>query len=241
MQNLKGKTALVTGASRGIGRAVAERLAADGARVAVHFVESGAEAQAVAAKIGGFALQADIGKSAEVRRLFAQAQDKLGSLDILVNNAGIAIFKPVSETTEDEYDRMFAVNAKGVFIALHEAARCMRDGGRIINLSSGATVMGTANGAIYCGSKAAVEQFTRALARELGPRGITVNTVSPGFTETDMLNQFPHLTQIGPGMSAFGRLGTPPDVADVIAFLASDDARWLTGQNIQASGGVNMV
>lgn len=241
MSQLSGKGALVTGASRGIGRAVAERFAEAGARVVVHYGESREEAESLASRIGAVAIQADMGNPAAVRGLIAEADEKLGGLDILVNNAGIAIFKPVGEITEEEYDRMFAVNTKGVFIAMQEAAHRMRDGGRIINVSTGATVTGTANGAIYCGSKAAIEQFSRVLARELGFRGITVNTVSPGFTETDMLKQFPYLCEIGPGMSPFGRLGTGADVAAVIAFLASDDAHWLTGQNVQAGGGVNMV
>ena len=241
MSELLGKLALVTGASRGIGRAIAERLSSGGAKVAVHYGQSAAEAKELASKIGGLAIQADMAQPSEVRQLVADAHQRLGGLDILVNNAGIAILKPLDKITEDEYDRMFAVNTKGVFVALQEGARLMRDGGRIINISSGATINGTPNGSIYCGAKAAIEQFARSLARELGPRGITVNTVSPGFTETAMYRQFPHFAEIAPKMAALGRVGDPADVAEVVAFLASDSSRWLTGQNIQASGGTNMV
>jgi len=241
MSSLSGKTALVTGASRGIGRAIATRLARDGARVAVNYARSVKAAESLAAEIGGLAVQADIADPAEIRTLFDTVFQSFGRLDILVNNAGIALMKPIAEVTEEEYDRVFALNARGAFFCLQQAALRMNDGGRIVNISTGATVGGTAGGAIYCGAKAALEQFTRALAREVAPRGITVNTLSPGFTDTDMLNANPHLVELGAKLSPMKRIGAPEDVADAVAFLCSHDARWITGQNIQAGGGVSMT
>jgi len=238
---LTGKNAIVTGGSRGIGAAVARGLAAEGARVVVGYTSSANAAQRLADEIGGAAIQADLGERGAARRLFDAAEAACGAIDIVVNNAGIAIFKPVAGVTDAEFERMFAVNTRGVFEMMREAARRLRDGGRIVSLSSGATVGGTRGGAIYCGAKAAVEQFTRALAHELGSRNITVNSVSPGFTATDMLHTFPRLVEIGPTMSPLGRLGAPEDVADVIAWLCTDEARWVTGQNIQAGGGASMV
>jgi len=246
MDDLRGKVAVVTGGSRGIGRAVAERLAADGAAVVLSYRQGAAEADRVAAGIaaaGGRALavRADLASVADVRSLFAAALERFGRLDILVNNAGVAIYRPVAEATEEEFDASFAVNARGTFFALQEAARRIADGGRIVSISTGATVSGVPQGALYCGSKAAVEQFTKSLARELGPRGITVNTVSPGFTETDLLVSLPHLREVGAAMSPLGRTGRPEEVAEVVAFLVGPRAGWLTGCNIQAGGGVTIV
>jgi 3-oxoacyl-[acyl-carrier protein] reductase len=246
MGELEGKVAVVTGGSRGIGRAVAERLAADGAAVVLSYRDRAAEADGVVARIvaaGGRALavRADLASVPDVRSLFAAALDRFGRLDIVVNNAGVAIYRPVAEATEEEFEASFAVNARGTFFALQEAARRIADGGRIVNISTGATVSGVPQGALYCGSKAAVEQFTKSLARELGPRGITVNTVSPGFTETGMLASLPHLREVGAAMSPLGRTGRPEEVAEVVAFLAGPRAGWLTGCNIQAGGGVTIV
>lgn len=241
MTALNGKTAIVTGAARGIGRAIALELAGAGARVVVNYVRSGEAAEAVAREAGGLAVQADVARVEEIERLFDAAERAYGGVDVLVNNAGVAIFGPVAEMTEADFDHIFAVNARGPFFCCREAARRLRPNGRIVSISTGATVGGTAGGAAYCGSKAAVEQLTRSLARELGKRGITVNTVSPGFTETDMLAQFPRLVEIGPGMSTLGRLGQPVDIAKVVAWLCTEDAGWVTGQNLQAGGGVSMV
>lgn len=177
--------------------------------------------------------------SLDVRRLFQETADHFGHLSILVNNAGIDQFGPVPEVTEAQFDATFAVNAKGTFFILQEAARRIEDGGRIINISSCATAMTLPGLAVYMGSKAAGEQFAKSLARELVGRSITVNSVSPGFTETDMLPEDPEWRKMGARMSAFGRLGKPEDIADV-AFLVSEQARWITGQNIQACGGVVM-
>jgi len=238
---LEGKTALVTGASRGIGRAIAERLAADGAGVVVNYARNEQLAHEIVKAIsanGGkaIAIQADISKPAEIRRLFSEAEKAMGRLDIVVANAGVHISKPLIENTEADYDYIFDINAKGVFFTLQEAARRVPNGGRIIVVSTGGTKMHFANMSLYLGSKAAIEQFTRSLALELGPRNVTVNVLSPGFTDTDMMPE--QYREYGASLSPFNRVGTPQDVADVSAFLASDAARWVTGQNLQAGGGV---
>jgi 3-oxoacyl-[acyl-carrier protein] reductase len=239
---LAGKTALVTGSSRGIGRAIAQRLAADGATVIVNYARSPQQAAGVVEGInarGGKALavQADVSKPAEVRRLFDETEKKVGPLDIVVANAGVYLSKPLVENTEADYDHVFDINTRGVFFTLQEAARRIRDGGRIIAVSTGGTKMPFANASLYLGSKAAVEQFVRSLAHEIGPRNITVNILSPGFTDTDMLDS-EEARALGASLSPFNRIGTPQEVADVSAFLASDAARWVTGENIQAGGGV---
>lgn len=238
---LNGKAAIVTGASRGIGRAIAERFAADGARVVVNYSKSAAAAEALAARIGGIAVRADVSQKQEVAEMFDRAEAAFGGLDIVVNNAGVALMKALADFSDEEFERVFAVNTRGAFYCCREAARRLRDGGRIVNLSTGATVGGTAGGSVYCASKASVEQFTRALARELAPRRITVNTVSPGFTETDMFASLPHLAELAPKLTPLGRTGKPEEVAAVVAWLCSEDARWITGQNIQAGGGLTMT
>lgn len=238
---LKGKTALVTGSSRGIGRAIAERLAADGATVVVNWVQDSRAAeqvvQGIKSKDGrAVAIQADVAKPREIVRLFDDAEKAVGGLDIVIANAGVFMAKPVVETEEEDFERVFNVNARGVFFTLKEAAKRVRDGGRIIAVSTGATELFFPLASLYVGSKAAVEQFTRSLSRELGARNITVNTLSPGFTDTEMLH--PSQRGLGASLSPFGRIGSASEVADVAAFLASDAARWMTGQNVQANGGV---
>ena len=239
--SLQGKTALVTGGSRGIGRAISERLAADGAVVVINYARSEQQAREVVTAIqtkGGkaMAIQADVSKPTEVRRLFSEAEKAAGRLDVVVANAGVYLSKPLIENTEADYDHVFDINTRGVFFTLQEAARRVRDGGRIIAVSTGGTKMPFPNASLYLGSKAAVEQFARSLARELGPRNVTVNVLSPGFTDTDMLPE--QYREYGASLSPFNRVGAPEDVADVATFLASDAARWLTGQNLQAGGGV---
>jgi 3-oxoacyl-[acyl-carrier protein] reductase len=238
---VKGKTALITGGSRGIGRAIAERLAAEGVAIAINYARNKRLADEVVKGIlakGGkaVALRADVAKSGEVRRMFTEAENALGGLDIVVANAGVHIAKPLIENTEADYDYVFDINTRGVFFTLQEAARRVRDGGRIVVVSTGGTRMHFSDMSLYLGSKGAIEQFARSLALELGPRNVTVNVLSPGFTETDMLPE--EYREYGASLSPFKRVGAAEDVADVAVFLASDGARWVTGQNLQAGGGV---
>jgi 3-oxoacyl-[acyl-carrier protein] reductase len=243
MSSLKGKVAIVTGASSGIGRGIAERLAQDGASVVVNYAKSADKAKQVVAGIeakGGkaVAIQADMSKAADARRLVKDAVKQFGRLDIVVNNAGDFLAKPLAETTEEEFDRLFALNAKGPYFVMQEAATIIAEGGRIVNISTDGTHLGFSGATAYLGSKGALEQFTKGLAHELAPKGVTVNTVSPGFTETEMMKE-PFRT-VGIQMSPLKRIGLPKDIADVVAFVVSEDARWLTGQNLHAGGGVVM-
>ena len=243
MASLSGKVAIVTGASNGIGRAIAERFAEDGAIVVVNHSKSPEKAQQVVIGIqvkGGkaVAFQADMSRVSEARRLVRETVSQFGRLDILVNNAGRFMPKPLAETTEEDFDQVISLNAKGPYFAMQEAAHALKEGGRIINISTEGTELSFPGATAYLGSKGALEQFTKGLAQELAPRGITVNTVSPGFTETGMMTE--HYRQIGIQLSPLKRLGFPKDIADVVAFIVSEEARWLTGQNIHAGGGIVM-
>jgi 3-oxoacyl-[acyl-carrier protein] reductase len=244
-RRLEGKIALVTGSSRGIGRAIAERLAADGATVVINSrtAESAAPAVAAIEAAGGraVAIPADMANVAEVRTLYAQIKERFGRLDIVVNNAGILPPPmPVKDETEKTYDAVFAL-LKGTYFSMQEAARLVSDGGRIINLSSSTTRGWSPGYSIYAGSKMAIEQFTRSLSRELGPRGVTVNAVIPGLTDTDMISDYtPAIREAVARNTTLGRIGQPRDIADVVAFVASDDARWVTGQLLVANGGSNL-
>ncbi|MFE7551538.1 SDR family oxidoreductase [Streptomyces gardneri] len=246
-RTLAGKTALVTGASRGIGRAIALRLAADGARVAVHYASNETAAKETVAAIeaaGGsaFAIRAELGVPGDAETLwnaFDAGAGEDGGLDILVNNAGIAGPGLIHEVEEADYDRVFAVNAKAPFFIVKQGLGRLRDGGRIVNISSGVTKVAFPGMTSYAASKGAVEVLTLTLAQTLGSRGITVNAVSPGTIETDIHPWMadPAAKAHAAGFSVFDRVGQPEDVADVVGFLASDAARWVTGQNIDASGG----
>lgn len=242
---LKGKTALITGASRGIGRAIAGRLARSGAGVVVNYASNAVEAQKTVAEIkagGGdaLAIQADVARVPDIVRMFDETIAHFGKLDILVNNAGIMFSKPVSATSEAEFDRIFAINVKGTFFACQQAASRLADGGRIINLSSSTTARFMPTYGAYVATKGAVEQLTRAMAKELGPRGITINAISPGPTETELFvgGKTPEQIQQFAQLSAFGRLGRPEEIGEVVAFLASDAASWISGQNIRVNGGL---
>ncbi|MBE9033292.1 SDR family oxidoreductase [filamentous cyanobacterium LEGE 11480] len=243
MVALTGKVAIVTASSRGIGAAVAHRLGRDGAAVVVNYVASPEKAEAVVTAIkaqGGqaIAVQGSVAKKADVTRLFDQAEQQFGSIDIVVNVAGASVFKPHTELTDEDFEKVFSVNARGAMYMLQAAAKRIADGGRIVQFSTGGTVMPIFGGGIYAASKAAGERFAFALAKEVGNRQITVNVVSPGVTDTDGLimsdEQVAPLIQQTP----LGRLGQPTDIADVVAFLVSDDAHWMTGQNLQVNGGI---
>ncbi len=241
--SLHGKVALITGASSGIGRGIAERLAQEGAAVIINYKKSADKARSVVCAIetsGGKALavQADVSRVKDIRRLFQETLGHFGRIDIVVANSGMFNQQTLMETTEEDFDAMFALNAKGTFFTLQEAGTHLQEGGRIIFISSGATAMSYPGAAVYKGSKAAGEQFVQTLAKELGPRQITVNTVSPGFTETDMLPKDPAFRNSGIKMSPLGRLGQPRDIADVVYFLVSEEGGWITGNNIQAGGGI---
>jgi 3-oxoacyl-[acyl-carrier protein] reductase len=243
MAALTGKVAIVTGASRGIGRGIAERLGQDGATVVVNYSGSEQEAKQVVEAIasnGGeaIAMQANFSKIEDIRRLFQDVSDLYGQLDILVNNAGTGVLAAIADVTEEEYDKVFNLNVRGVLFALQEAARRMNDGGRIVNISSTTTIHPEAGMSVYAASKAAIELFTAVMASEVGDRGITVNTVMPGPTIPGMFgNMPPEVQQQAAASSPFNRVGTPQDIADVVAFLVSEEARWLTGQDLCANGG----
>lgn len=238
---LDGKAALVTGGSRGIGAAIVRRLAADGAVVTFTYVSSESAAADVVNEVkatGGHAIavQSDQADLARIPELF----ERVGPLDIFVCNAAEVVVKPIDAVTEDDYDQLFATNVKGPYFAIQQAGRVLPDGGRIIALSTLNTVVPGPGISLYAASKAALEQFVKVAAREYGARGITVNTVSPGATDTDMFRDSnpPEAKAALVGITALGRVGEPADVADVVAFLAGPDSRWLTGQNLRATGGL---
>jgi 3-oxoacyl-[acyl-carrier protein] reductase len=240
MAMLAGKVAIVTGASRGIGRAIALRLARDGAAVVVGYAAARADADAVVASIerdGGsaMAIGSNVADRAAIRHLFDRAEAHFGGVDVVVSNAGVLKTSTVAEATPEEFDQVFAINARGAFFVLQESARRVRDGGRIVSISSSITRWPLPLTAVYGGSKAAVELFTRVLAKELGPRGITVNAVAPGGTATAM--QSAERLRALATETAFGRAGQPEDIADAVAMLVGPDAHWITGQTIHVSGG----
>lgn len=237
---LRDKHALVTGGSRGIGLAIALGLASEGASVVIGYLKNDIRAEeavrAVSAKgPQAIAVKADLSRPAEVARLFDEAERALGALDIVVANAADMMVKPLMDCTEEDYDRIFNTNTKGVFFTLKEAARRVTEGGHIVVTSTGGTRMFFPDQSLYLGSKGAVEQFVRCLSWELGARRITVNTISPGPTETEMMQD--RYRDRAAAMSPFNRMGKPDDVANVAVFLASDAGRWVTGQNIGAGGG----
>ncbi|MFE0778710.1 SDR family oxidoreductase [Streptomyces sp. NPDC058861] len=243
MSTLSGKVALVTGASKGIGRAVAERLAADGARVGVHYHRSEAEAKEVVGAIeaaGGqaFALQAELGVAGDAAALWSEFTRHADGVDILVNNAGAGLLAPIGAIKEDDFDRLLAVNVKSPLFVIQEGLDKLRDGGRIINVSSATTRIAMPNVLAYSMTKGAVNTLTLTLAEALAPRGITVNAIAPGIIATDFNPWLAHpqMRAAAESWSAFGRTGTPADVAGLAGFLASDAAGWVSGQVIDVSG-----
>jgi 3-oxoacyl-[acyl-carrier protein] reductase len=247
MNKLEGKVALVTGSGRGIGAAIAERLAADGAVIALNYSKSASEAEAVAERIrknGGRAkvFKADVSDPKDAKTLVDRTVEELGRLDILVNNAGTTEFAPLEAITEDAVRSQFGVNVNGpIFVLQAAAAHFPREAGRVINVSSLASRHSPAGASLYAATKSALEALTRSWAAELGPKGITVNAVAPGPIDTDMLRQAGLNEQVRQGLitrTPLGRIGSPSDVADVVAFLASHDARWITGQVVETAGGL---
>jgi len=239
------KVALVTGASRGIGSSVAERLARDGFALIVNYSENAAAAEALVRKIeqaGGRALpaKADISDAISVRRMFDAAEAAFGGVDVLVNNAGIMTLAPIAAADDASFDRHIAVNLKGTFNTLREAAKRLRSGGRIINFSSSVVGMLMPTYGVYAATKAAVEAMTRVLAQEVRGRNITVNAVAPGPTATDLfLKGKPQdVVDRMAKMAPLERLGQPGDIADVVAFLAGPDAAWVNGQVLRVNGGI---
>jgi 3-oxoacyl-[acyl-carrier protein] reductase len=245
MSKLTKKVGLVTGGSRGIGAAIAKRLAADGASVAITYAKDAEAASLVIKAIErsggkGIAIQADAADAEAVEGAVEKTVSRLGGIDILVNNAGIVIPKKVEETTLDDFDRVFAVNVRGTFVATQTALKHMKSGGRIIMIGScvGERVL-TPGMAAYSATKGAIKMFTQGLARELGDRGITVNNVQPGPIDTDMN---PAAGDWAPGQKAatsLGRYGTAHEVAALVAFVASPEASYITGASLTVDGGTN--
>ena len=247
MSKLTGKVAVVTGASKGIGAAIAKALAAQGASVVVNYASSKAGADAVVEAItaaGGKAVAAhgDVSKAAEAQAIIDAAIKAYGRLDILVNNSGVYEFSAIGDLTEDQFHRMFNINVLGLLLTTQAAARRLGEGGSIINIGSGVTSLYPPDSAIYTGTKGAVDAITGVLAVELGPRKIRVNALNPGGVETegthaqgfigsDFMNAFVAQTPLG-------RIGQPDDIADIAVFLASDESRWLTGEHLVAGGGL---
>jgi len=241
---LADKVALVTGGSRGIGAAIAKRLAADGAAVAITYAASQAKAEAVISEIAaaggrGMAIQADAAKPEHAAGAVSHAVERFGGLDILVHNAGVASLAPLPDTDFEEFRRQFAVNVDGVFAATRAAADHLRDRGRIIVLGSvNAHTMPVAGGAIYGATKAAVAALARGWARDLGPRNILVNAIQPGPVDTDMNPAEGDFADVLKPMTALGRYARPEEIANLAAFLASDEASYITGAAIDIDGGM---
>ncbi|KAB2353282.1 SDR family oxidoreductase [Actinomadura montaniterrae] len=252
---LEGKVAPVTGESRGIGRAIAERLGRDGAVVAVAFARDLAEASGVVERIreqGGraFTIQTELGRWGDAAALWAAFDAQIEQhapqrgIDIIVNNAGLGLGAHLTSLTEEEFDEVFAINVRAPFFIVQQGLDRMRDGGRIINISSCAARLAMPEMIAYGSTKSALDTFTRNLAKELGPRGITANSVAQGIVGTDInsgwLRGNAEAESHAGSLAALGRLGQTSDVADIVAFLASDDARWITGGVIDASGGIGL-
>lgn len=244
MKPLEGKVAIVTGSSRGIGRVIAERLAGLGAKVAINYAGSPEKAAEVVAGIvqtGGHAtaIRADLGKVSDIEQLFARTIAEFGKVDILINNAGLMLNKPLSDVTESDFEQQFAVNVRGTFFACQQAMKHMENNGRIVNFSTSIIGQMFPTYSVYAGTKGAVEQFTRQLAKEFGAKQITINAVAPGPVNTELFTAGKTEEQIE-GMkklNAFGRIGEPEDIADAVELLVSDKSQWITGQTLRVNGG----
>lgn len=246
-RKLAGKVAIVTGASKGIGAGIAKALAAEGASVVVNYASSKAGAEAVVAAIakdGGdaIAVGGDVSKKAEAQGLVDAAIRRYGQLDILVNNSGVYEFAPIGEVTEEAFHRMFNINVLGLILTTQAAARHLGQGGSIINIGSGVSRLTPANSVVYTGTKGAVDAITGVLARELGPKGIRVNTINPGMVETEgtVAGGFigSDFEKVLVSQAPLGRTGRVGDIAPIAVFLASDDSAWLTGEQLLATGGI---
>ena len=239
------QVAIVTGASRGIGAAVAQRLAKDGFAVAVNYASSSSEADALVAELTAagtkaIAVKADVSNADDVRRMFETTEQQLGKVDVLVNNAGVLKTVPLADTSDALYDQTFDINVRGTFNTLREAAARMNNGGRIVNFSSTTLALNMPGYAIYNGTKAAVEAFTHVFAKELRGRNITVNAVAPGPIATSLFldGKTEEQIQTFAKMPPLQRLGQPDDIAAVVSFLVGPDAGWVNGQTLRANGGV---
>ncbi|MBP2706329.1 SDR family oxidoreductase [Microbispora sp. RL4-1S] len=237
------RVAVVTGGSRGIGRAISERLAVAGMHVVIGSRDQETAARVVARikDVGGqaTAIRTDITQPAAVKELFDAAENQYGRVDVWVNNAATATAGPLSHATDDDFDQYVHANIRATFVALREAARRIRDHGRIIVISSALTVSPLPGMALLAAGKAAGDQFARTLAWEVGSRSVTVNSVLPGLTRTGVIDTVPqHVIDDAKARTPLGRLGEPSDIADIVAFLASDAGRWITGQIIHAAGGM---
>ena len=245
MPVLDSKVAIVTGSSRGIGAEIVRTLARAGAKVVINYAGRRDAAEAVEREVvaaGGEALvvQADVGKSDQVRALFDAAIERFGRVDILVNNAGVILYKKIADTTDEDFDRLLDINVRSVFFALREAATRLSDGGRVVTLSSTTTRLMMPTYGPYVASKGAVEQLTRVFAREVGGRGITANIVSPGPVNTELFltGKTEADVQRMANMTAFGRIGEPEDIARAVLMLVGPDSAWITGQNVGVNGGL---
>ncbi len=247
MNKLEGKIAVVTGASKGIGAAIAKHLAAEGAAVVVNYASSKEGADRVVDEItkqGGkaIAIQANVAKKAEIERLFAETQQTLGTLDILVNNAGIFEFVPLEDITEEHFYKQFNLNVLGLILTSQEAAKHFgSEGGSIINISSIVSTLAPPNGAVYSATKAAVDAVTKSLAKELGSRHIRVNAINPGMVETEgahTAGTIDSSRQQVEAQTPLGRIGQPQDIATVAVFFASSDSAWITGETLVIAGGL---